>query len=211
MKNIKTDENEFSQLKEFHRLWKTGMLTEENIVYKKVELVSKKACRQYGRSNRAMDTCRTCLIALAAEQPGNNLPIDARIRRILEEEVISVWRYEKQEELRTTSRSEINHASSRFIEEIFRKLNSEKYMRSQIASSPEMRRNIIEIIVASNCYGMPLQNKLVKTLKQDTLGTSLNRYGPARHAAKVPRTANKIRLLAFSIGSLFPLKSSVLL
>ena len=189
------DESDWNSYQVFLRLWKIGTLTEDDEIYRKVENASSKICRSYERPERMMDVCHTCLVALAKGQYKKGCSLNTYLAGILKTEIISMWSLADEVNADAVVESRIRERSSRVIEEVFRRLSSEKHMKSLMASRPDLRRNIVELIIASDCYGIPLQNKLIQTLKPQSYKKPRNPY--IRSIGKALKTNGIDRITRF--------------
>lgn len=174
--NADRREGDRNSYREFLCLWEIGTLTEDNEIYRKVEISSLDICRKYGKPERVMDVCHTCLAALAQRRSDHG-SLGADIDDILDKEVVSVWNIRSEIDGEGLAGSPKSRRALHIVEEVFRRLNSEPNIRSLLASRFDLKRNIIELILASDCYGLPIQNKILRTLTPSSSAAAENPAG----------------------------------
>lgn len=145
--NIEKSDEDWMAYKEFKDLWEIGTLAESSIVYQKIERSSLKICRVYQRPEEAMYVTSRCLSVLAEFPFKRGCSLDDCIQNIINNEIISFWNFESDVQ---TDLAEMEHETRdlRILQEVFRRINTESFMRERIASRREIEETIIETVLS---------------------------------------------------------------
>lgn len=140
-------EEDWTAYREFKDLWEIGSLTEASLVYRMVESSSLKICRVYDRKGEVMYVTNRCLSVLANAPFKRGTSLDGCIRTIINDEIISFWNFDSDVRADIAEMEEESRDLT-ILEEVFRRIETETYMRERVASKRELQEMIVDTVLS---------------------------------------------------------------